>query len=339
MVKKNKKNYKRYKLKYLITGGAGFIGSHLVENLEKKNIKLIVLDNLSTGRKENIKDFKKVNFIKCDLSKKGTWQKYFKNVDCVFHLASLADIVPSINNPIKYFKSNVEGTLNVLEACKKYSVKKLIYTASSSCYGIPKKFPTKESETIDCQYPYALTKYLGEKLCLHWGRLFNINVISLRLFNVYGTRSRTSGTYGAMFGVFLAQKLAGKPFTVVGNGKQTRDFTYVSDVVSALLKAANSKIKNEVLNVGSGRTVSVNKIINLLNGPSIKIPKRPGEPNCTFADIRKINTKLKWKPTISIEKGIKKLLYGIDYWKKAPVWTPNKIDKATKDWFKYLGKN
>jgi UDP-glucose 4-epimerase len=325
-------------LKYLITGGAGFIGSHLVEKLLNKNNNIIVLDNYSTGRRENLKNFKNVNLFKCDISKKGNWFKKFKDVDCVFHIAALADIVPSINNPVKYYNSNVNGTLNVLEACKKYSVKKMIYTASSSCYGIPSKYPTAETENIDNQYPYALTKYLGEQLCLHWGKLFNIDVISLRLFNVYGTRSRTSGTYGAMFGVFLAQKLARQPFTVVGDGNQTRDFTYVTDVVSALITAAKSKIKNEVFNVGSGKTISVNKIVELLGGSKVKIPKRPGEPDCTYANINKIKKKLNWRPKISIEKGIKLLINNINYWKNAPVWTPKKINTATKDWFKYLGK-
>ncbi len=326
-------------MKYLITGGAGFIGSHLVEELLNKKNKIIVLDNFSTGRKENLKNFKNLHLIKCDISKKGNWIKKFKDIDCVFHIAALADIVPSINNPVKYYASNVNGTLNVLEACKKYSVKKMIYTASSSCYGIPSKYPTAENENIDNQYPYALTKYLGEQLSLHWGKLFNIDVISLRLFNVYGTRSRTSGTYGAMFGVFLAQKLAGQPFTVVGDGNQTRDFTYVTDVVSALVVAAKSKIKNEVFNVGSGKTISVNKIVELLGGSKVKIPKRPGEPDCTYANINKIKKKLNWKPKIPIEKGVKLLINDIDYWKKAPVWTPKKINIATNDWFKYLGKN
>ena len=324
-------------MKYLITGGAGFIGSHLVEKLANKKNKIIVLDNLSTGRKENIKGIKNIKFIKCDLSKKGKWEKHFRNVKSVFHLAALADIVPSINNPKKYFKSNVEGTLNVLEACKKYSVKKLIYTASSSCYVIPKSYPTKETERINCQYPYALTKYMGEKLCMHWGKLFNISVVSLRLFNVYGTRSRTSGTYGAMFGVFLAQKLAGEPYTVVGDGKQTRDFTYVTDVISALLKTEKSRIRNEIFNVGSGKTVSINKIVKLLGGLTIKIPKRPGEPDCTYADTKK-SGKTELGTKIEIEKGIKKLINDINYWKKAPVWTPKKIGIATRDWFKYLGR-
>ena len=326
-------------MNYLVTGGAGFIGSHLVEKLINSGNNVIVIDNLSTGRLLNlkkIKNYKKIKFIKSDISIKGNWTKYFKNIDCIFHLAALADIVPSINFPEKYFKSNVEGTLNILQAAKKNNVKKIIYTASSSCYGIPKKYPTKENEKINTLYPYALTKYLGEKLCFHWGRLFNLKVISLRLFNVYGTRSRTSGTYGAMFGVFLAQKLAGTALTVVGDGKQTRDFTYVSDVVEAFINASNSKKYNEIYNVGSGKTISVNTIVKILQCKKVKIPKRPGEPDCTFANINKIKKDLRWKPKISIKQGVKLLLQDINYWKKAPVWKPKTIQKATRDWFKYI---
>ena len=324
--------------KYIITGGAGFIGSHIAERLVKQNKRVVILDNLSTGRLDNIKKFKnKLKFVNCDISKKGNWVKEFNTKCVVFHLAALADIVPSIQNPKKYFKSNVEGTFNILEACKYAKISKLLYSASSSCYGIPKSYPTNEIEKIDPIYPYALTKKLGEDLIIHWSKVYKIPFISLRLFNVYGTRSRTSGTYGAMFGVFLAQKLSKKPFTVVGSGNQTRDFTYVTDVVDVFLKACNSKIQNEIFNVGSGKTVSVLKIIELLKGEKVHIKKRPGEPDCTFADIRKIKQKLNWKPKISIEKGIKILIKDINYWQKAPVWTPKKINKATQLWFKYLG--
>ena len=326
-------------MKHIITGGAGFIGSHLVEELVKKKQKVVVLDNLSTGRIDNIKSFlKKIKFIRCDISKKGKWINEFKGECYIYHLAALADIVPSMQNPEKYYNSNVTGTLNILEACKKAKVKKFLYSASSSCYGIPKTYPTKENEKIDPMYPYALTKKLGEDLIVHWSKVYKIPFISLRLFNVYGTRSRTSGTYGAMFGVFLAQKIANKPFTVVGSGNQTRDFTYVSDITSAFLKASKSKIKNEIFNVGSGQTVSVNKIINILGGQKVFIKKRPGEPDCTFANINKIKKKLKWLPKIKIEDGMKLLIKDIDYWKKAPVWTPKTINKATSLWFKYLSK-
>tara|TARA_B100001250_G_scaffold411106_1_gene438988 strand:- start:1015 stop:1992 length:978 start_codon:yes stop_codon:yes gene_type:complete len=324
-------------MKVVVTGGAGFIGSNLVEFLLKKKWKVIVIDNLSTGNLDNIKNFKsKIKFIKSDISKIGRWSNSFRNVDIVFHLAALADIVPSIQKPTNYFKSNVTGTFNIVNVCKKYKVKKLLYSASSSCYGIPSKFPTNEKELINTQYPYALTKRLGEEIVLHWGKVYNLDVASLRLFNVYGPKSRTSGTYGAVFGVFLAQKLNNKPYTVVGNGKQTRDFTYVSDVVNAFYMASKKNTNSKVFNVGSGKTISINKIVEILGGKKIYIPKRPGEPDCTFADIRLIKKELKWSPKINIETGIKLLINEINYWKKAPIWTKSKISKATKDWFKYL---
>ena len=169
------------------------------------------------------------------------------------------------------------------------NIKRFIYSASSSCYGIPKTYPTDETAKLDPQYPYALTKKLGEDLVLHFSKVYNLNATSLRFFNVYGPRSRTSGAYGAVFGVFLAQKLFNKPFTVVGDGKQKRDFTYVSDVVEAIYEISKSKkLSNQVFNVGSGNTISINKITKLLGGKKINIPKRPGEPNITFADIKKL---------------------------------------------------
>jgi UDP-glucose 4-epimerase len=326
-------------MKAIILGGAGFIGSHLADALLKKNYKVKIIDNLSTGRIENIKHIKKkIKFIKADISKNGKWQKEFRNIDYVFHVAALADIVPSIDNPEKYYHSNVTGTLNVLQACKKFKVKKLLYSASSSCYGIPKKYPTKETEKINPIFPYAVTKYLGEQLIIYWSKIYNINFISLRLFNVYGPRSRTSGTYGAMFGVFLAQKLSKKPFTMVGDGKQSRDFTYVSDVVDAFMMSAKSKLTNKIFNVGSGKTVQVKKIIEYLDGDYVKIPKRPGEPDITYADISNIKKNLKWAPKIDIQYGVNIILKNINYWKKAPVWDPESINKATKNWFKYLDK-
>lgn len=324
-------------MKILITGGAGFIGSHLVEKLVKKKHKIVVIDNLSTGRIENIKPFlSRIKFVKKDISKIYEIEKYFKNVDTVFHLAALADIVPSINSPKKYFLSNVLGTLNALEASVKHKIKKFIYTASSSCYGIPKKYPTDEKEKIDTKYPYALTKKNGEDLVLHWAKVYKLNVTSFRLFNVYGTRSRTSGTYGAMFGTFLKQKIKKYPFTVVGDGSQRRDFTFVSDVADALIKSINYKKNSQIFNVGSGKSISINRICDLLGGQKQFIPLRPGEPKITFANIKKIKKELNWKPKIQIEKGVEILLSNIDYWKKAPLWTKSKINLATMNWFKYL---
>ena len=326
-------------MKTLVTGGCGFIGSHIVDKLLERGHEVTVLDNFSTGRIENLehqKNTKNLRIIEADICSENKIMKYFKDVDWVFHLAALADIVPSIQNPEKYFKSNVDGTFSVLQASKKNKIKRFIYSGSSSCYGIPSTYPTSETSKICPQYPYALTKNIGEQLVMHWGKLYKLPVISLRLFNVYGTRSRTSGTYGAVLGVFLAQKLAKKPFTVVGDGSQTRDFTYVTDIAEAFLIAAQSNIENEIFNVGSGGTYSINRLIKLLKGDFTYIPKRPGEPDCTFADITKIKKILGWNPKISLEGGVKEVLKNINYWSKAPVWTKKSIKDATEDWFKYL---
>lgn len=324
----------------IVTGGAGFIGSHLVDALLAENIAVRVIDNYSTGRPENLAHVAgQVELVEADFAKPGSWQKLFQDTDWVFHLGALADIVPSIQRPTDYFQANVDGTFNILEAAKNAGVKRFVYAASSSCYGIPDKYPTSEAAEISPQYPYALTKRLGEELVMHWAQLYNLPAIALRLFNVYGPRSRTSGTYGAVLGVFLAQKLANKPFTVVGDGTQTRDFTYVTDVANAFLTAAQSSVCEEIFNVGSGETVSVNRLVELLGGEVTYIPKRPGEPDCTFADITKIRRELKWKPKVDIKQGVDNVLANIDYWKSAPVWTPATIATATEDWFKYLGSD
>lgn len=325
-------------MRSIITGGAGFIGSHLAEALVNNGHKVIILDNFATGSKKNLKKIiNKIQIIKKDIRNFNSIKKLFYKVDNVFHLAALADIVPSIENPEDYFTTNVSGTFNVLKASVENKVKRFIYSASSSCYGIPKKYPTPEIEEISTKYPYALTKRLGEELVIHFANVYKLDATSLRFFNVYGTRARTTGTYGAVFGVFMAQKIAKKPFTIVGNGKQKRDFTYVSDVVRAITATSKKKnLKYKVYNVGSGTTVSINKIVNLLGGKKVYIPKRPGEPDITFADIKRIKKEIKWVPKISIKQGIESLKNSISDWKLAPVWTPEKIKKKTKKWFYYL---
>jgi UDP-glucose 4-epimerase len=283
-----------------------------------------------------------ISFYKVDITnKKKLLDYYFSKVDWVFHLAGLADIVPSIENPEKYFNSNVVGTLNVLEKARKANIKKFIYAASASCYGIPDQYPTKEESKIQLEYPYALTKNLGELIVLHWAKVYKMPNISLRFFNVYGPKSRTTGAYGAVFGVFLAQKLAKKPLTVVGDGKQTRDFIHVYDLVDAIILIAKKAKRNQIFNIASGKETSVNKIAKIIGGEIINIPKRPGEPNRSLGNIERLKKQLKWKPKISINKGVKMMLNIIENWKDAPVWTPKKIDRATKVWFKYLknGKN
>ncbi len=327
-------------MKILITGGAGFIGSNLVDVLVKKKHQVIVIDNLITGRKKNLeKSYKKISFFKIDvayLSKKHN--KIFKNIDCIFHLAGLADIVPSITDPNKYFKANVIGTERVLEFAKNNKVKKFIYAASASCYGIPKNFPTSEKDIIDPRYPYALTKKIGEDLVLHWAQVYKMNNSSLRLFNVYGRRSRTTGAYGALFGVLLAQKIKNKPLTIVGDGNQTRDFIYIDDLINGFVKAITKSKKGEVYNLASGKETKINKIAKLIGGKKVFIPKRPGEPTRSLANITKARKHFNWKPNVTIEKGVNKLLNNINDWKNAPLWTEKKISYATKEWFKFLKK-
>lgn len=325
-------------MKALVTGGAGFIGSHLVEALLEIGSEVVVVDNLSTGRLDNLAPhIESIEFIQDDISRSNFIDHKFDGIDFIFHLAALADIVPSIENPDLYFASNVVGTFNILQLARRLNVKKIVYAASSSCYGLPDHFPTNEAAEIRPQYPYALTKRLGEEMVMHWSELYGLNTTSLRFFNVYGERSRTSGSYGAVMGVFLAQKLSGVPFTIVGDGSQRRDFTYVKDVVSSVIAAAQSSDSGKIYNVGSGASVSINHLAELLGGDKVYIPKRPGEPDCTFADITKIQKELGWLPKYSLEKGIDRVLQNIDYWKAAPVWTPELIAIATKEWFRCLG--
>ncbi len=326
-------------MKCLVTGGAGFIGSHLVERLLKEGHEVIVLDNFASGSQENLRsvaDSPRLLLINGDVRDREGIKEYFRGVDLVFHLAALADIVPSIENPEGYYDTNVTGTFNVLQASKEAGVKRFLYAASSSCYGLAKQLPTPETAPVAPEYPYALTKYLGEELVFHWHRVYKLPVISLRLFNVFGPRSRTSGTYGAVFGVFLAQKLHGKPFTVVGDGRQTRDFTFVTDVADAFYAAALSEISGRVFNVGSGGHYSVNHLVELLGGEKIHIPKRPGEPDHTFADTASIEKALGWRAKVPFEEGVRRIAEKISYWREAPLWDPESIQQATKTWFTHL---
>ena len=326
-------------MKALITGGAGFIGSHLAESLISLGHEVIVVDNLASGRIENLGSIARhpdFSFEEADIRDIGKLGPLFRGVDWVFHLAGLADIVPSIEMPRQYYSTNVTGTFNVLECSRNEGVKRFIYAASSSSYGIADIYPTPESAPVKPEYPYALTKHMGEELVLHWSRLYKLPAISLRLFNVYGPRSRTTGAYGAVFGVFLAQKLHGRPLTVVGDGTQTRDFTYVTDVARAFLVAAESEISGEAMNVGSGNHYSVNRLVELLGGEIEYIPKRPGEPDCTFGDVSKIRRLLGWEATVSFEQGVARMIENIDDWRDAPVWNRDTIRKATESWFTYL---
>jgi UDP-glucose 4-epimerase len=327
----------------LVTGGAGFIGSHLVDRLLAQGRSVRVLDNFSIGRRVNLKqhdDNPRLQIIEGDVADPSAVASATAGVDRVFHLAARADIVPSIQEPEAYFRANVDGTFCLLQAARRLPVRRFAYVASSSCYGIPHDYPTAETAPADPRYPYALTKYLGEQLVMHWAQVYGLPAVSVRLFNVYGPRARTSGAYGAVFGVFLAQLLAKEPLTIVGDGEQTRDFIFVSDVADALITVADSDRAGEIYNVGTGRPVSVNELVRLLGSPpSVHIPKRPGEPDCTWADISKIRRDFGWQPKVSFADGVKIMRQNIDYWKDAPVWTASRIAEATGDWFRFLGNN
>ena len=323
----------------LVTGGAGFIGSHLVDLLIKKNYKVRVIDNLSGGRLDNLKHHKKnknLIFKKLDINQMSLKEKIFKDVSYVFHLAGKGDIVPSIENPLNYMITNVIGTAKVLENCRDKKIKKFVYAASSSCYG-QASTPTNENHKISPEYPYALSKLMGEQACFHWSKVYKIPTISIRIFNAYGPRVKTTGVYGAVFGVFFKQKLENEPLTLVGNGLQRRDFLNVKDVANAFYMSGISKKKNEIYNLGSGNPKKILDLIKLLGSKKIiKLPRRPGEPNCTWADIKKIKKQINWKPNISFKYGVNEMLSNIDNWKDAPLWNKKKIKKATKTWFKYL---
>jgi UDP-glucose 4-epimerase len=326
--------------KSVVTGGCGFIGSHMVDLLLSEGHEVVVIDNFSSGRVENLAHHKgspALRVVHEDVCETKRITPEFAGAQWVFHFAALGDIVPSIERPEAYIRTNVMGTLGVLEAARAAGAQRFVYSASSSCYGIPDIYPTPESAPIRPEYPYALSKYLGEQMALHWGKVYRLPVVSLRYFNVYGPRSRTSGAYGAVFGVFLAQKLRGHPFSVVGDGTQTRDFVFVTDVVRAILLAAQSNCVNEVFNVGRGVPRSINYLVKLLGGDVVHVPKRPGEPDCTHADITKIRRVLNWTPTVSFEAGVQIMLDNIDYWRDAPLWTVEKVHEATRDWCKYLG--
>ena len=323
----------------VVTGGAGFVGSHMVDNLLSRGYAVRVIDNLVGGREHNIAHHGNNSDLSAewrDIRSLTDSDSLFKDATHVIHLAGIGDIVPSIEHPTEYMSANVQGTVHVLEAAKNAgTVKKVVYAASSSCYGLAKT-PTREDHPIEPHYPYALSKYQGEQAAFHWHKVYGLPVNSIRIFNAYGTRSRTSGAYGAVFGVFLKQKLANKPLTIVGDGSQSRDFLYATDVAEAFRLAAETDLTGRVWNLGAGNPQSVNRLAELLGGEKVTIPKRPGEPDCTFADITRIRSELGFEPKVSFEEGVAKIVENIEYWRDAPLWEPDSIAKATKTWFEML---
>jgi len=324
----------------VVTGGAGFIGSHMVDLLADQGFRVHVIDNLVGGRAANLAQHARnpdVHLDERDVRTLAADDRAFRGARYAFHFAGIGDIVPSIERPTDYMSVNVHGTVQVLEAARHAGVHKLVYAASSSCYGLA-TVPTAEDHPIAPQYPYALSKYLGELAVFHWHQVYRLPVNAIRIFNAYGTRARTSGAYGAVFGVFLRQKLAGAPFTVVGDGTQRRDFVYATDVAAAFLRAAETERTGEAWNLGAGNPQSVNRLVELLGGEVVHLPKRPGEPDCTWADIGKITRELGWKPVVSFEEGVARVLAEIDYWRDAPLWDAASIAAATKRWFETLAE-
>ena len=328
-------------MKCLVTGAAGFIGSHLCDALLREGHKVIGVDDLSRGNLDNLKvalTYKNFKLKQVQLKNfKFEDHTFEKKFDWIFHLAAYADIVPSVEKPIEYYENNTNQSMRLMQYVLKHKPLKIVYAASSSCYGIPKNYPTSENEKLDPRYPYAMTKLWTELMIMELSQFYKVPAISLRLFNVYGPRARTNGAYGAVMGTFLAQLKADKPLTVVGDGTQTRDFIHVDDVVEAFILAAKSDKASKIYNIGSGRSNSINYLIKLLGGTKVEyLPVRHGEPEVTRADRYAAWRDIGWKPKRSFESGVKELLSSIDNYASAPVWTKETIEQATKEWFKYL---
>ncbi len=293
--------------KYLVIGGAGFIGSHLSDRLLNLKNQVTILDNLSTGKKKNINP--KAKFFKADIRNLKQILPYFKNIDGVFLLAALPQVEYSINYPRESNENNLNGTLNVLVASQQAKVKKIVYSSSSVIYGNTKKTPIKEIFKSNPLSPYALQKLAGEEYCRLFSLIHNLETVSLRYFNVYGTRMNNKGAYINVISIFINQLTKKQPLTITGNGKQTRDFVHINDVVEANILAMNSKKtkQGEVINIGSGKSYSINKIANMFSS-KIKYITRRLEPYKTLADISLAKKLLNWEPKVKLKQGIKEII-------------------------------
>lgn len=290
-------------MKYVVVGGAGFIGSNLTDLLISEGHEVLVVDNLSTGFESNLN--KSADLLTLDISHSSNLESLTNAIcgyDGIFHLAALARVQPSIENPYKFNKTNVDGTLNVLLAARDANVKRVVYSASSSAYGNATIFPTPEDHPTDPLSPYGLQKLIGEQYCRVFHHCYGLETVSLRYFNVFGERQSLDGAYKLVMGVFAKQKLEGKPLTITGDGEQRRDFTYVGDVVRANLLSmqSNNVGIGDVINIGNGDNRSINQLADLIGGEKIYIEKRL-EPNQTLADNSKAKKLLNWSPSVSIE--------------------------------------
>lgn len=294
-------------MKFLVTGGAGFIGSNLVDELIRLGHQVLIIDNLSVGKKENINP--KAKFYRADVTNLKQIKSIFRGVDYVFHLAALPRVQFSIEHPLESDAVNVRGTLNVLIASANAGVRRVVYSASSSAYGDQKIMPLRESFLANPKSPYGLQKYIGELYCKMWSEVYGLPTVCLRYFNVYGYRQSHEGAYALVIAKFIKQKLSGQPMTITGDGKQTRDFTNVKDVVRANILAMRSRKvgKGEAINIGAGKNQSVLRIAQLIRGPIKFIPAR-FEPRDTLADNKLAHKLLGWRPSVNIEAGIAELI-------------------------------
>jgi nucleoside-diphosphate-sugar epimerase len=290
----------------LVTGGAGFIGSHLVEALLRSDCAVRVIDNFSTGRHDNVAAAAEV--INADIRDLAAISSAFRGVDCVFHTAALARVPLSIEKPMETHLVNVDGTLNVLLGARDAGVRRVVFSGSSSVYGEQQRLPLQEDMTPNPLSPYALQKLAGEQYTRLFGRLYGMETLTLRYFNVFGPRMSMAGAYATVIGAFLRARCAGMPFTIHGDGEQTRDFTHVRDVVRANLLAMDAEIADgRPLNIGRGRAVSVNWIAEKIGGAAVYLPARPGEPRHTLADCSKAEQVLGWVAQVSTEDGLDEL--------------------------------
>ena len=294
-------------MKFLVTGGAGFIGSHLVDKLLGDGYDVKVIDNESASENDFFYWNEKADNYLYDILNDNKIEKLFKDIDCVFHLAAESRIQTAIKNPSKTFSVNFKGTLNILNACKKYNVNRIIYSSTSSIYGLKNIPPLKENMDRDCLNPYSSSKAAGEDLVKIFSRFYNLKSIILRYFNVYGERQPTKGQYAPVVGLFQKMKKDGKPMTVVGDGKARRDYTHVKDVVNANILAAMKKdlLRTETINIGTGTNYSVLELVDMIGDDYVHIPPRLGEATETLADISKAKNYLNWEPSISIKNWIK----------------------------------
>lgn len=283
----------------LVTGAAGFIGSHMVQLLTDKGHDVRVIDNLSTGKQSNLP----FPVYPKDINTIDIRDAIFEGVDYFFHFAGIPSIRPSLVDPEPYMQTNVIGTVRMLEAARHAKVKKFVYAASSACYGEADIHPTPETAAVKLQHPYGLSKHQGEMCTMHWGETFGLPVVSMRMFDVYGRHADST-----VLKIFLDLKKAGKPITVTGDGLQTRDFVHVTDVVKAYLAAAESDVTGEIFNVGTGVPETILHLVESLESEMTFIPKRGNEPMQHCADITKIKTMLGWSPTVRFEDGIKDVL-------------------------------